>query len=164
MVGFSTAFVRQYKYNGELAPTRTTLEETKRKPSEDHNTYVKRWRKLAAKVEPPMTEEEIVRTFIKAHDLPYFEEIFRMIGCSFATIVNKLEEFDEFVKAGKIVNVSTLKMQLKALQNQTNLEKKPQFKKREGETTFVWNQDPYFRLRFQNYPTYSPYYPYYSNL
>ncbi|XP_071926061.1 uncharacterized protein [Coffea arabica] len=62
----STAFVRQYEYNCELAPTRTTLEGTKRKPSEDHKTYAKRWRKLAAKVEPPMTEEEIVHTGVPA--------------------------------------------------------------------------------------------------
>nr|XP_027122101.1 uncharacterized protein LOC113739054 [Coffea arabica] len=48
----STAFMRQYEYNCEVTPTRTTLEETKRKPSEDHKTYAKRWRKLAAKVEP----------------------------------------------------------------------------------------------------------------
>nr|XP_027101664.1 uncharacterized protein LOC113722582 [Coffea arabica] len=72
----STAFMRQYEYNCELAPTRATLEMTKRKPSENHKTYAKRWRKLAAKVEPPMTENEIVRTFIKAHDPHYFEEIF----------------------------------------------------------------------------------------
>ena len=37
-----TAFVRQYEYNCELAPTNTTLEGTKRKSSEDHKTYAKR--------------------------------------------------------------------------------------------------------------------------
>nr|XP_027067607.1 uncharacterized protein LOC113693243 [Coffea arabica] len=157
----STAFVKQYEFNCELAPTRTTLEGTKRKPSEDHKTYAKRWRKLAAKVEPPMTEEEIVRTFIKAHDPPYFEEIFRMTGSPFAAIINKLEEYDEFVKAGKIVNVSALKLQLDALQNQNNNGKKPQFKKREGDTAFIWDQGPSFRPR--NHPTYSFPYPYYTN-
>ncbi|XP_071921845.1 uncharacterized protein [Coffea arabica] len=157
----STAFVKQYEFNCELAPTRTTLEGTKRKPSEDHKTYAKRWRKLAAKVEPPMTEEEIVRTFIKAHDPPYFEEIFRMTGSSFAAIINKLEEYDEFVKAGKIVNVSALKLQLDALQNQNNNGKRPQFKKKEGDTAFIWDQGPSFRPR--NHPTYSFPYPYYTN-
>ncbi|XP_027169533.1 uncharacterized protein LOC113769267 [Coffea eugenioides] len=39
----STAFVRHYEYNCELAPTKTTLEGTKRKPSDDHKTYAKRW-------------------------------------------------------------------------------------------------------------------------
>nr|XP_027095940.1 uncharacterized protein LOC113715837 [Coffea arabica] len=111
----STAFVRQYKYNCELALTKTTLEGNKRKPSENHKTYAKRWRRLAAKMEPLMTEEKIVCTFIKTHDPPYFEEIFRMIGCSFAAIINKLEEYDEYVKARKIVNVSALKLQLDAL-------------------------------------------------
>ncbi|XP_071926092.1 uncharacterized protein [Coffea arabica] len=157
----STAFVKQYEFNCELAPTRTTLEGTKRKPSEDHKTYAKRWRKLAAKVEPPMTEEEIVRTFIKAHDPPYFEEIFRMTGSPFAAIINKLEEYDEFVKAGKIVNVSALKLQLDALQNQSNNGKKPPFKKKEGETAFIWDQGPSFRPK--NHPTYYFPYPYYTN-
>ncbi|XP_071916334.1 uncharacterized protein [Coffea arabica] len=157
----SNAFVRQYEYNCELAPTRTTLEGTKRQPSEDHKTYAKRWRKVAAKVEPPMTEDEIIRTFIKAHDPPYFEEIFRMTGCSFAAIVNKLEEFDDFVKAGKIVNVSALKSQLDALQSQGSNGKKQQSKRQEGETAFVWNQSPIPRPRPRQYPTYSN--PYYSS-
>ncbi|XP_027151968.1 uncharacterized protein LOC113752024 [Coffea eugenioides] len=155
----STAFVRQYEYNCELAPTRTTLEGTKRKPSEDHKTYAKRWRKLAAKVEPPMVEDEIVRTFIKAHDPPYFEEIFRMTGCSFAAIINKLEEYDEYVKAGKIVNVSALKSQLDALQGQSNNRREPQLQKKEEETTFVWGQGPFSRPRSQRYQTYSSRYP-----
>ena len=54
-----------------------------------------------------------------------------MTGCSFVDIVNKLEEFDEFIKARKIVNVSILKMQLEALQGQSSNGKKPQFKKNE---------------------------------
>ncbi|XP_027157560.1 uncharacterized protein LOC113759197, partial [Coffea eugenioides] len=159
----SNAFIRQYEYNCELAPTRTTLEGTKRRPSEDHKTYAKRWRKIAAKVEPPMTEDEIIRTFIKAHDPPYFEEIFRRTGCTFAAIVNKLEEYDDFVRAGKIVNVSALKSQVEALQGQGSSGKKPQFKKKEGETTFIWNQNPSPKPRYQPNPTYQPHYPYNSN-
>ncbi|XP_027155727.1 uncharacterized protein LOC113756133 [Coffea eugenioides] len=159
----SNAFIRQYEYNCELAPTRTTLEGTKRRPSEDHKTYAKRWRKIAAKVEPPMTEDEIIRTFIKAHDPPYFEEIFRMTGCTFAAIVNKLEEYDDFVRVEKIVNVSALKSQVEALQGQGSSGKKPQFKKKEGEATFIWNQNPSPKPRYQHNPTYQPHYPYYSN-
>ncbi|XP_071939148.1 uncharacterized protein [Coffea arabica] len=49
-IDLSNAFVRQYEYNCELAPTRITLEGTKRKPSEDHKTYAKRWRKITAKL------------------------------------------------------------------------------------------------------------------
>ena len=63
-----------------------------------------------------MTEEELIRVFIKAHDPPYFEEIFRMTGSSFAAIINKLEEYGEFVKAGKIVDVTALKLQIETLQ------------------------------------------------
>ncbi|XP_027109231.1 uncharacterized protein [Coffea arabica] len=117
----STAFMRQYEYNCELAPTRTTLEGTKRKPSEDHKTYARRWRKLAAKVEPPMTENEI---------------------------------------AGKIVNVSTLKMQLEALQGQNNSGKKSQFKGKEEEIAFVGDQGLSARPRFSNRLVYSSPYPY----
>ena len=140
-MNLSTAFVRQYEYNCEFAPTRTTLEGTKRKLSEDQMTYAKRWRKLAAKVEPSMTEEEIVRTFIMAHDPPYFEKFFCITRRSFAEIVNKLEEYDEFIRAKKIVNMSALKSQLEALQGQTSSTKKPQFKKKEREVAFVWDQN-----------------------
>nr|XP_027120519.1 uncharacterized protein LOC113737490 [Coffea arabica] len=120
----STAFMRQYEYNCELAPTRATLEGTKRKPPEDHKTYAKRWRKLAAKVEPPMAENEI---------------------------------------AGKIINVSTLKMQLEALQGQNDSGKKSQSKGKEEETAFVGNQGPSARPRFSNRLAYSSPYPYYPN-
>ncbi|XP_027095994.1 uncharacterized protein [Coffea arabica] len=156
----STAFVRQYEYNCELAPTRTILDGTKRKPSENHKTYAKRWRKLAAKMEPPMTENEIVRTFIKAHDPPYFEEIFRITGCSFAEIVNKLEEYDEFVRAGKMVNVSSLKSQLEAMQSQSSSSKKSQFKKKDEKASFVWNQGSSSPPRYQQNPAYLPHYLY----
>lgn len=109
--------MKQYEFNYKLASTQTTLESTKRKPSEDHKTYAKHWRKLAAKMEPRVTEEEMVHTFIKAHDPPYFEEIFHMPRSSFAAIINKLEEYDEFVKERKIVNILDLKLQLEDLQN-----------------------------------------------
>ncbi|XP_071909694.1 uncharacterized protein [Coffea arabica] len=160
MDGFVNRFCKQYEYNCELALTRTTLEGTKGKPSEDHKTYAKRWRKLAAKVEPLMTENKIVRTFIKTHDPPYFEEIFRMTGCSFAEIVNKLEEYDEFMRAGKIVNVSALKSQLKAMQSQNSSSKKSQFKKKDEEASFVWNQGSSSRPTYQRNPAYSPRYLY----
>ena len=76
------------------SPPLEPLEGTKRKSSENLKIYAKRWRKLADKVKPSMKEEEIVRTFIKTHDPSYFEKIFRMIGFSFAEIINKLEEYD----------------------------------------------------------------------
>ena len=87
-----------------------------------------------------MIQEDIVRTFIKAHDPPYFQEVFRMTECSFAAIIHMLEEYDEYVRVGKIVNVSTLKMQLLALQSQNSSDKKPQFDKKEEENAFVWDQ------------------------
>nr|XP_027093623.1 uncharacterized protein LOC113714024 [Coffea arabica] len=86
-----------------------------------------------------------------------------MTGCSFAAIVNKLEEYDDFVRAEKIVNVSALKSQLDASQGQGSSGKKPQFKKKEGEAAFIWDQNPTPRPRFQHKPAYSPPYPYYSN-
>ncbi|XP_027155753.1 uncharacterized protein LOC113756186 [Coffea eugenioides] len=62
---------------------------------------------------------------------------------------------------GKIINVSALKSQLDALQGQESSRKKPQFKKKEGEAAFIWDQNPTPRPKFQK-PTYSPY-PYYPS-
>ena len=114
-------------------------------------------------MEPPMIEEKIVRTLIKINDLLYFEEIFRMIGGSFAVIINKFEKYNEFVKMKKIINLLALKVQLKALQKQSRSEKKFQFKKKEGGTIFVWDQAPSYRSKFQSYPTYSYSYSYHPN-
>ena len=144
--------MRQYEYNCKLGPIRIIFEGTKRKLSEHHKAYAKRCRKLEVKVEPPMTEEEIFSIFIKTYDPPYFKKIFRMIECSFATIINKLEEFNEFFKAEKIVNLSTLKMQLETLQDQNNSGKKSQFEKNEGEAAFVWDQNPSTRPNFKIAP------------
>ena len=56
-----------------------------------------------------------------------------------------------------------LKRQLETLQGQNNSGKQPQFKKKEGETAFIWDQGPSIRPKFQNHPTYSSPYPYYQN-
>lgn len=61
-----------------------------------------------------MTEEEIVCIFIKAHVPPCFEEIF-----------HKLEEYDEFMKMGKKVNVSTLKCSWRPYKIRTIMGKSP---------------------------------------
>ncbi|XP_027065115.1 uncharacterized protein [Coffea arabica] len=79
-----------------------------------------------------------------------------MTGCSFAKIVNKLEEYDEFMRAGKIVNVSALKSQLEAMQSQSSSSKKAQFKKKDEEASFVWNQGSSSQPRYQQNPAYSP--------
>ena len=55
-----------------------------------------------------MIEEEIVCTFIKTYDLPYFEDIFCMTESSFAAIVNKFEKYDEFVKIKKKLSIYRL--------------------------------------------------------
>nr|XP_027122911.1 uncharacterized protein LOC113739775 [Coffea arabica] len=49
-------------------------------------------------------------------------------------------EYDEFIRAGKIVNVSALKSQLEAMQSQSGSSKKAQFKKKDEEASFVWDQ------------------------
>ena len=59
-----------------------------------------------------------------------------MTGCLFAAIVNKLEEFDEFVKVKKIVNLSTLKWKLEAWQKKNNSERKPKSRRKKRKSAF----------------------------
>nr|XP_027088692.1 uncharacterized protein LOC113710042 [Coffea arabica]XP_027088694.1 uncharacterized protein LOC113710044 [Coffea arabica] len=66
---------------------------------------------------------------------------------------------DEIISSG----VQPEPIPLDALQGLGSSGKKPQFKKKEGEAAFIWDQNPTPRPKFQHKPTYSPPYPYYPS-
>jgi hypothetical protein len=47
------AFVRQYKYNMDIAPDKTSLSNLEKTDKESMGEYTQRWRDLAAQVHPP---------------------------------------------------------------------------------------------------------------
>jgi hypothetical protein len=69
------AFIKQYKYNMDIAPDRTSLSNLEKKDKENIREYAQRWRDLAAQVHPPLLDKEMVTLFTNTLRAPYYEHV-----------------------------------------------------------------------------------------
>ncbi|XP_050910855.1 uncharacterized protein LOC127126039 [Lathyrus oleraceus] len=101
------AFLRQYKHNMDMAPSRTQLQSLCQKNNESFKEYAQRWRELAARVQPPMLERELTDMFIGTLQGVFMD---RMGSCpfgSFSDVVICGERTESLIKAGKINDVGS---------------------------------------------------------
>ena len=96
------AFMKQYRYNLDMAPNRMQLQKLSQKSGESFRDYAQRWRELAARVQPPLLERELVDTFMSTLQGPYYEKMIGSISSGFADIVLIGERIEEGLKSGKI--------------------------------------------------------------
>ena len=73
-------FTERFGHNVEDAPDRYYLEKIKQKSTENYREYAFRWRKEAARVQPPMSECEITEMFIRTQEPGYYDKMLCMIG------------------------------------------------------------------------------------
>ena len=59
----AAAFYKQYQYNADLAPTRTKLQSMAMVSREGFKDYLQKWRDLVGRVQPPLSERELVDMF-----------------------------------------------------------------------------------------------------
>ena len=52
----ANAFLKQYKYNLDMAPDRMQLRALSKESNESFRGYAQRWRELAGRVEPPLLD------------------------------------------------------------------------------------------------------------
>jgi len=120
------AFLKQYKYNMDMAPDRIQLQNMMKKSSETFKEYAHRWRELTVQVEPPLHEKEMTTMFIETLQTLFYEHVLGSISSNFSNIVTIGEMIEHGLKSGKIAQGSSAA---------TNA-KKPGFnpnKKKEGE-------------------------------
>ena len=89
------AFVKQYKYNIDMAPDRDQLRSLSQKDKETFKEYAQRWRELAAQINPPLEEKEMTKIFIKTLSSFYYKRMIASAPCDFIEMVNmgmRLEE------------------------------------------------------------------------
>jgi hypothetical protein len=101
------AFIRQYKHNMDMAPSRTQLQSLCQKNNESFKEYAQRWRELAARVQPPMLERELTDMFIGTLQGVFMD---RMGSCpfgSFSDVVICGERTESLIKAGRINDVGS---------------------------------------------------------
>ncbi|WMV34385.1 hypothetical protein MTR67_027770, partial [Solanum verrucosum] len=109
-------FVRQFQYNVDIVPDRNTLSNMRKKPNESFREYAIKWREQAARVKPPLDEQELVDIFIEAQDPDYFHHLTTAMGRPFHTAIKIGEMIESGLKTGRIVSQAAIKATTHAIQ------------------------------------------------
>jgi hypothetical protein len=96
------AFVKQYKYNMDITPDRTSLSNLEKRDKESIREYAQRWRDLAAQVHPPLLDKEMVTLFANTLKDPYYEHVIGSSAQQFTDAVAVAERIEQGVKSGRI--------------------------------------------------------------
>ncbi|XP_060194914.1 uncharacterized protein LOC132624106 [Lycium barbarum] len=112
-------FVRQFQYNIDIVPDRTSLASMKKNPTESFREYAIKWREQAARVKPPMKESEMIDVFLQAQQPDYFHYLLSTVGKTFAEAIKVGEMVENGIKFGKIVSQVALKATTQAIQNRS---------------------------------------------
>jgi hypothetical protein len=96
------AFVKQYKYNVDMAPDRDQLKAMSQKEKETFKEYAQRWRELAAQIMPPLEEKEMTKIFLKTLSSFYYERMIANAPLDFTEMVNMGMRLEEGVREGRL--------------------------------------------------------------
>ncbi|XP_050908394.1 uncharacterized protein LOC127122022 [Lathyrus oleraceus] len=103
----ANAFLKQYNYNLDMAPDRRQLQSLSQKSNESFKGYAQRWRELAAQVQPPLLDKELVDLFMDTLQSPYFERKVGNVLSDFAHLVTIGERIESALKSGRIQSASS---------------------------------------------------------
>jgi hypothetical protein len=96
------AFVKQYKYNMDITPNRTSLSNLEKKDKESIREYAQRLRDLASQVHPPLLDKEMVTLFANTLKDPYYEHVMGSSAQQFTDAVVVAERIEQGVNSGRI--------------------------------------------------------------
>ncbi|RDX93921.1 hypothetical protein CR513_23758, partial [Mucuna pruriens] len=95
------AFLRQYKYNEDMAPDRSRLQNLSKADAEGFKDYAQRWRELAAQVQPPLSEREMASMFIDTLPSPFYDKVVGSVASNFTDLVIIGERIEAGIKRGR---------------------------------------------------------------
>jgi hypothetical protein len=98
------AFMRQYKFNIDVGPDRLSLQAMEKDNKESIREYTRRWSEVAAQVDPPMLEKEMISLFSNTFKAPYFEYLVRSFAQHFTDMVVIAERIEQAIRLCKIAN------------------------------------------------------------
>src|SRR4051812_37560486 len=98
----ANTFLKQYKYNLDMAPNRMQLQNMSQKKDESFKEYAQRWREMASRVQPPLMEKELVDIFMSTLQGPYSDKMVGSISSGFSDLVVIGERIEDGIKNGKI--------------------------------------------------------------
>ena len=79
--------MRQYKFNIDVGPDRLGLQAIEKDNKESIREYAQRWSGVAAQVNPPMLEKEMISLFSNTFKAPYLEYLFKSFAQHFTNLV-----------------------------------------------------------------------------
>ncbi|XP_058750125.1 uncharacterized protein LOC131623132 [Vicia villosa] len=94
------AFIKHYQYNVDMAPNRTQFQGLVQESKDSFKAYAQKWRELAARVQPPMTEREMIDMFTSTLSGHYY--LACSTSASFAEMVRCGERVEMGLKMGRI--------------------------------------------------------------
>ncbi|XP_070012285.1 uncharacterized protein [Nicotiana sylvestris] len=109
-------FVKQFQYNIDIAPNRSSLSNLKKKPSESFREYAIKWIEQASRVKPPMDDHELITVFLQVQEPDYFENMMCGVGKSFSEAIKMGEMVENGLKTGIIISQASLKAATQAVQ------------------------------------------------
>ena len=96
------AFYRQYQYNSDLAPTRTQLQSMSMGSGESFKGYAQKWRDLVGRVQPPLSDREMVDMFMGTLTGPFFKHLLGSSSAGFTELILIGERVESGIRSGKI--------------------------------------------------------------
>ena len=77
----------KYQYNADLAPTRTQLQGMSMGMSEGFKDYAQKWRELAGRVQPLLSDRELVDMFLGTLSGPFFNHLIGSSSVGFTELI-----------------------------------------------------------------------------
>ncbi|CAL5198001.1 unnamed protein product [Lathyrus oleraceus] len=103
----ANTFLKQYKYNMDIAPDRMQLRALPQEDNESFRGYAQRWRELGTCVEPPLLDKELMELFRDTLQSPYFERMINIAASYFANLVTIGKRVESALKSGRIQGASS---------------------------------------------------------
>ncbi len=98
----ANAFLKQYKFNCDVTITRSDLQNLVQKEKKSFKEYAQRWRKKAAEVYPPITNNELCSLFIETLKAPYFNLMIGHTSNNFSDIIQASERIKANLRLGRL--------------------------------------------------------------
>jgi len=104
----TTAIIRQYQYNTDMAPDRNQLQSMTKREHESIKEYAQRWRDLAAQVVPPMIEREMITIMVDMLPTFHYEKMIVYMSANFADLIFAGERIESRLRKGKFEYASNV--------------------------------------------------------
>lgn len=101
------AFLKHYQYNTDLIPNSTKLQDMSQQSNESSKEYTQHWKELAARVQPPPLDKELIYMFMGTLKMKYLE---KMVGSSFSTLSDIItfgERIESHINKGKLPSTAS---------------------------------------------------------